>query len=51
MMDVQTGQVIWSTSSTKGGIGIKDRLLGGGGDPLNNITEQAIRDLINQLYE
>jgi hypothetical protein len=51
MMDVQTGQVIWSTSSTKGGIGIKDRLLGGGGDPLNDITEKAIRDLINQLYE
>ncbi|HWR59834.1 MAG TPA: GNA1162 family protein [Thermodesulfovibrionales bacterium] len=51
MMDAQTGQVIWSTSTTKGGIGIKDRLLGGGGDPMNNITEQAIKDLINQLYE
>jgi hypothetical protein len=51
MMDVQTGQVIWSASTTKGGIGIKDRLLGGGGEPLNDVTEQAIRDLINQLYE
>jgi polysaccharide biosynthesis protein PelC len=51
MMDAQTGQVIWSASTTKGGIGIKDRLLGGGGEPLNNITEKAIRDLINQLYD
>ena len=51
MMDAQTGQVIWSVSTTKGGIGIKDRLLGGGGEPLNNITEKAIGDLINQLYE
>jgi len=51
MAEVQSGRVVWSATSTKGGIGLKDRLLGGGGEPLNKITEEAIRDLINQLYE
>jgi hypothetical protein len=51
MLEAQTGRVVWSASTTKGGIGLKDRLLGGGGDPMNNITEEAVRDLIDQLYE
>jgi len=51
MMEVQTGRVVWSATTTKGGIGFKDRLLGGGGEPLNTITEEAIHDLINQLYD
>ena len=51
MAEVQSGRVVWSATTTKGGIGIKDRLLGGGGEPLNKITEEAIHDLINQLYE
>jgi polysaccharide biosynthesis protein PelC len=51
MTEAQAGRVIWSVSSTKGGIGVKDRLLGGGGQPLNTITEEAVNDLINQLYE
>jgi hypothetical protein len=51
MFETQTGRVVWSTSTTKGGISMADRLLGGGGDPMNNITEKAIKDLINQFYE
>ena len=51
MLEAQTGRVVWSASVTKGGIGLKDRLLGGGGEPLNTITEKAIKDLIDQLYE
>ena len=51
MAEVQSGRVVWSATTTKGGIGLKDRLLGGGGEPLNKITEEAIHDLINQLYE
>ena len=51
MMEVQTGQVVWAASTTKGGVGMKDRLLGGGGEPLNNVTEKAVWDLIDQLYE
>ena len=51
MFETQTGRVVWSTSTTRGGISMMDRLLGGGGDPLNDITEKAIKDLINQFYD
>jgi hypothetical protein len=51
MMEVQTGRVVWSASSTKGGIGILDRLFGGGGQPMNKITEKAVDDLINKLFK
>jgi hypothetical protein len=50
MMEVQTGKVVWSASSTKGGISILDRLFGGGGQPMNKITEKAVDDLINKLF-
>lgn len=50
MTEAQTGRVVWSSSSTKGGISFKDRLLGGGGYPLNDVTEKAIDDLINKLF-
>jgi hypothetical protein len=42
---------VWSTSVTKGGIGIMDRLLGGGGEPMNDITEKAVKELIDEFYE
>jgi hypothetical protein len=51
MMEAQTGRVVWSASVTKGGIDIMDRLLGGGGEPMNDITEKAVRELINEFYE
>lgn len=46
----QTGKVVWSGSSTKGGVGFAERLFGGGGDPLNVVTEKAVDDLLNQLF-
>jgi hypothetical protein len=51
MMEGTTGKVVWSASSTKGGISIWDRLFGGGGQPMNKITEKAIQDLINKLFK
>jgi len=51
MMEVQTGQVVWSASSTKGGITTADRMFGGGGDPMNDVTKEAINDLLDQLFE
>lgn len=51
MMEAQTGRVIWSASTTQGGIGLVDRLFGGGGKPLNDVTEKAVNDLINKLFE
>ena len=51
MTEVQTGKVVLSVSTTMGGIGITDRLFGGGGEPMNVITEKAVRDVIDKLYK
>jgi hypothetical protein len=50
MFEVKTGKVVWAASSTKGGITTADRLFGGGGKPMNDVTEEAVIDLINKLY-
>ncbi len=51
MIETQTGRVVWSTSTTRGGIGIWDRLFGGGGEPMNDITEKAVNDIIKKLFQ
>ena len=51
MMEVQTGKVVWSASSAKGGISIWDRLFGGGGQAMNKVTEKVVDDLINKLFK
>lgn len=51
MIETQTGQLVWSASSTKGGVSAGDRLLGGKGVPMNEITEQAVRDLLDKLFD
>ena len=49
MLEAGTGKVVWSGSATKGGITFKDRLLGGGGEPLNKVTELAVDALFDKL--
>ncbi|MFB3885112.1 MAG: penicillin-binding protein activator LpoB [Thermodesulfobacteriota bacterium] len=51
MIETQTGKVVWTASSTKGGITIWDRLFGGGGKPMNVVTEEAVDDLLAQLFK
>jgi len=51
MIETQTGKIVWTASSTQGGISIWDRLFGGGGHPMNKITEKAVDDLINKLFK
>jgi polysaccharide biosynthesis protein PelC len=51
MVETQTGRVVWSASSTQGGITIGDRLFGGGGQPMDVVTEKAINDLIKKLFK
>jgi hypothetical protein len=51
LMEAQTGRVVWSASSTEGGISILDRLFGGGGQPMDKITQKAVEDLINKLFK
>ena len=52
MHETGSGKVIWSGSSTKGGVTWGARLLGtGGGEPMNLVTEQAVDDLLAKLFE
>ncbi|MFY3742667.1 GNA1162 family protein [Anaeromyxobacter sp. Red801] len=50
MLEASTGKVVWSGQSTKGGVSLSDRLLGSGGEPVNRITEEAVDDLLSQLF-
>lgn len=47
----ESGKVIWSGSSTAGGVTASDRFFGGGGEPMELVTEDALRDLIDQIYK
>ena len=50
MIETQTGKIVWTGSSTQGGISIWDRLFGGGGRPMNVVTEKAVDDLLKKLF-
>ena len=50
MFETQTGKVIWSSSTTKGGLTFTARLFGGGGAPMNDVTEDAVDDLLSKLF-
>jgi len=50
MIETQTGKVVWTASSTKGQITIWNRLFGGGGKPMNIVTQKAVNELINKLF-
>ena len=51
MVEAQKQKVVWTASSTKGGISFWDRLFGGGGQPMNDVTKAATDDLINKLFQ
>ena len=51
MLEGQTGKVIWTGASTKGGIGAAKRLFGGGGEPMNDVTSAAVSDLLRRLFQ
>ena len=51
MLEAQTGRTVWTASSTKGGISVWDRLFGGGGQPMNDVTRDAVNDLIGKLFK
>jgi len=50
LIERETRKVVWTASTTKGGISVWDRLFGGGGRPMNDVTEAAINDLLNKLF-
>jgi len=52
LLETSTGKVVWSGSSTKGGVTWAARLLGTtGGEAMNAVTEQAVDDLLRQLFQ
>jgi hypothetical protein len=51
MLETQTGRVVWTGSATKGGISLTDRLFGGGGRPMADVTVKAVDELINELFK
>lgn len=51
MMEAQSGKVVWRASSTEGGIGAGKRLFGGGGEPMNDVTTKAVKDLLGRLFD
>ena len=50
MMEAQTGKIVWSEAATNGGVTASDRLFGGGGRPMNGVTEAAIKELMDSLF-
>jgi polysaccharide biosynthesis protein PelC len=51
LTETQTGRVVWSSSTSQGGITVTDRLFGGGGQAMEEVTEKAVDDLINKLFK
>jgi len=51
MIETETGTIIWSASSTKGGITLMDRLFGGGGKPMNDVTLECVNELLDKLFQ
>jgi hypothetical protein len=47
----ESGKVIWSGASTAGGVTASDRFFGGGGEPMELVTEDALTDLIDQIFQ
>jgi hypothetical protein len=47
----ESGKVIWSGASTAGGVTASDRFFGGGGEPMELVTEDALSDLIDRIFE
>ncbi len=50
MYETSTGKIVWAASTTKGGVGVTQRLLGGGGEPMNEVTEAAVNELLGKLF-
>jgi len=50
MVEAETGTIVWAASSTKGGINTWIRLFGGGGKPMNEVTREAVEELLDNLF-
>lgn len=51
LTETESGMVVWSASATKGGVGMWDRLIGGGGEPMDTVTVKAVNELLDKLFD
>ena len=51
MIESQSLKIVWAASTTQGGISIWGRLFGSGGKPVNDVTEAAVSDLLDKLFQ
>lgn len=51
MIETQSRRTVWTASATRGGINIWDRLFGGGGEPMNDVTMAAVNDVLDKLFQ
>jgi TolB-like protein len=51
MIEKSSGLVVWAASTTKGGITVWDRLVGGGGEPMTKVTVKAVNELLDKLFQ
>jgi TolB-like protein len=51
MIETESGTIIWSASSTQGGITLTDRMFGGGGEPMNDVTLESVDELLDKLFQ
>lgn len=51
LLETATGKVVFAGATTRGGITFTDRLFGGGGAPLNDVTEAAVDDLLGKMFK
>ncbi len=49
--ETATGKVVWQAVSTKGGLGFWARLVGSSGNPMNDVTEAVVDDVIAKLFK
>lgn len=50
MLEAQTGRVVWSASASAGGVSVKDRVFGGGGRPMDEVTRKAVSRVTDRLF-
>jgi TolB-like protein len=51
IIEVESGLVVWSARTTRGGVSFWDRLVGSGGRPMSAVTRRAVNDLLSKLFE
>jgi len=49
-IDVESGNIIWSTNGTTGGVGIIGKLFGIGGESLSEASQRIVRKLVRTLF-